>query len=158
MQSKELVNFRIGNYILDTNKNKIVKMDFGIFESIHYNRYQMYVPIPLTNEWLEKFGFVKDKIDNTYYKDNFEIMLPTYSIYKISVIKDVRYVHQLQNLYSALEQKELELKAELKKLRVADVSGRIEHFVCGFCGGNKMLNIGDGGHGCDECGHYQYTN
>ena len=33
-----------------------------------------------------------------------------------------------------------------------------EHFVCGFCGGNKMLNIGDGGHGCDECGHYQYTN
>ena len=29
-------------------------------------------PIPLTNEWLEKFGFVKDKIDNTYYKDNLE--------------------------------------------------------------------------------------
>ena len=46
----------------------------------------------------------------------------------------------------------------LSKLSQHDVSGRSEHFVCGFCGGNKMLNIGDGGHGCDECGHYQYTN
>ena len=28
-------------------------------------------PIPLTEEWLVKFGFKKDKIDSTFYKNDF---------------------------------------------------------------------------------------
>ena len=47
---------------------------------------------------------------------------------------------------------------ELKKLRVADVSGRSELLVCTFCGSSKLDDCGDGSYGCGECGHYPVTN
>ena len=67
-------------------------------------------PIPLTEEWLLKFGFVKDKLTNfDYYKDDFEIHLPNYFKYKDSILNKIKHVHQLQNLYHALTGKELKI-------------------------------------------------
>jgi hypothetical protein len=69
-------------------------------------------PIPITEEWLLKFGAKKDKIDNTYYLNELEIMLPNFFRYKTSMIRRIEYVHQLQNLYFALISEELTLKSE----------------------------------------------
>jgi hypothetical protein len=66
-----------------------------------------YKPIPLTEEWLLKLGAKKDKIDNTYYLSELEIMLPNFFRYKTSIISRIDYVHQLQNLYFALTGEEL---------------------------------------------------
>lgn len=78
-------------------------------------------PIPLTEEWLLKFGFTYDEIfgwsfsdSKTYfimsYHSSAIITLETSEESIISVPQNIRYVHQLQNLYFALTGKELELK------------------------------------------------
>lgn len=76
-------------------------------------------PIPLTEEWLLKFGFEKIKSGyeeaETYdfYNENLYFNMANQSIkingnYAISFIPD--YVHQLQNLYFALTNTELKLE------------------------------------------------
>ena len=66
--------------------------------------------IPLTEEWLLKFGFINDKVlefyrndftDSTIIIDYNFICLLGYSHVKLN------YVHELQNLYFALTQREL---------------------------------------------------
>jgi hypothetical protein len=78
-------------------------------------------PIPLTEEWLLKFGFVIGSLKNCYfkawgkngvesivyeyhYKGGFEYELGTHTF------KVIEYVHQLQNLYFALTGNELIIK------------------------------------------------
>lgn len=76
--------------------------------------------IPLTEEWLLKFGFEK-KAD--YQFSNMQLVVEFWKIlnkkidvrFKINVnesviICEIHYVHQLQNLYFALCGEELELK------------------------------------------------
>jgi len=84
-----------------------------------------FAPIPLTEEWLLKFGF--EKYDEEYW---FNPQYPSYEIcinnpirfYLPEDIKDeseyystkdsncvIKYVHQLQNLYHALTGQELQL-------------------------------------------------
>lgn len=80
----------------------------------HVNRVK---PIPLTEEWLDKFGFKQWgkyyhlwKIESktkcticTTYSDNGEFRLnENYGV-------RFRYVHELQNLYFAITSKELEI-------------------------------------------------
>lgn len=80
-------------------------------------------PIPLTEEWLIKFGFKKGY--NTYYSyleiwDSLYIVISKYNAIYISESSDINgqalqvgnfeYVHQLQNLYFTLTGKDLELK------------------------------------------------
>jgi hypothetical protein len=67
-------------------------------------------PIPITEEWLVKLGFVRDKTEiAVYYFGDLEIQLPVYFKYKESHIHNIKYVHELQNLYFALTGKELEI-------------------------------------------------
>lgn len=80
-------------------------------------------PVPLTEEWLVKFGLeVVDLIkENKYLKDcvgfwpdneNFVYVIDLYGNEMGDwgyVTKEIKYVHQLQNLYFALTGKELEL-------------------------------------------------
>ena len=68
-------------------------------------------PIPLTEEWLLKFGFEKFKGNNTdCFLDNFETSCNMELFFwKGTQIKNINYVHQLQNLYFALTEKELTL-------------------------------------------------
>lgn len=76
-------------------------------------------PIPLTEEWLLKFGFEKIKSDYEeaesydFYNENLYFNMANQSIkingiYAISFIPE--HVHQLQNLYYALTNEELKLK------------------------------------------------
>ncbi len=112
MNAKEL---RIGNYVLDgrdveaVNARMISMLEKGEAE---------FDPIPLTEEWLLKFGFVgytvkgfsKNGIELSYItRDDcfqFEFRCPQ-SDWRIL---DIKYAHQLQNLYFALTGEELELK------------------------------------------------
>lgn len=75
-------------------------------------------PIPLTEEWLLRFGFEKivtngiEFVKYSKYK-TFEIEVSLFVMdYKLVTINDfeINYVHQLQNLYFALTGEELEIK------------------------------------------------
>jgi hypothetical protein len=68
-------------------------------------------PIPLTEEWLLRFGFEK-KYKN-YEMGDFMFFKGSCSriSYKLSLIGiNIKHVHQLQNLYFALTGEELKLK------------------------------------------------
>ena len=76
-------------------------------------------PIPLTEEWLEKFGFEKD--ENGLYKLFNQSEVPILLNEDLNgwtcdginfSINNTQYVHQLQNLYFALKGEELTLKSE----------------------------------------------
>jgi hypothetical protein len=91
----------------------------------------IYKPIPLTEKWLSKFGFKKYNFtnkENGYIIENKEASKSIYirtfiepnttnffNVFnrsecertKLQFIKSIKYVHQLQNLYFALTDKEL---------------------------------------------------
>ena len=68
-------------------------------------------PIPLTEEWLLKFGFEPSNFKKGCYFLNGRLLVPKegyYFDYGASV--NLKHVHQLQNFYFALTVEELELK------------------------------------------------
>ncbi len=71
-------------------------------------------PIPLTEEWLERFDIHKDYIfDNEYKRDIDGYLLYIEDIASCNVVnwdKPIKYVHEAQNLYFALTGNELEIK------------------------------------------------
>ena len=70
-------------------------------------------PIPLTEEWLFKFGFERNGKKLTFWKiDLVEDEEGIFSFDEARIYIDVKYVHQLQNLYFALTGEELTLKSE----------------------------------------------
>lgn len=85
-------------------------------ETTNMNTIQLsaFESIPLTPEWLERFGFLKDDLLDDWYILGFNgITLSGNFIFTIEIGTTkiiLKYVHQLQNLYQALTQKELELK------------------------------------------------
>ena len=103
----KISELRIGNYVLD-ELGLFVEVDI---ESLLNNKFKQYSPIPLTQEWLLKFGF-DDLGDYGFGIGEFHIRMHSNELYfpisnrKIYIIN----VHQLQNLYFALTYKELELK------------------------------------------------
>lgn len=115
MKSSEL---RIENFIRLIENKKIVKCDS---ETIYQGVDEYFEGIPITEEWLLKFGFEKRIIGKgnnissyrleikrllhihlRFQKDqwNFAIGISGY-------ILSIKYVHQLQNLYFALTGEEL---------------------------------------------------
>ena len=93
---------------------------FKTFEQIeahpNYEFKEFYKPIPLTEEWLLKFGFVYDADSLTFdYEYNHFVFylerdfkdIETFSFDSSFTETKVKYVHQLQNLYFALTGKEL---------------------------------------------------
>ena len=82
-------------------------------------------PIPLTEEWLIKFGFSREvKVGSEMGTDGVEFRVYHFDVltfntnhgwwYKVQRINDtpLEYVHQLQNFYFALTGKELTFKSE----------------------------------------------
>ena len=71
-------------------------------------------PIPLTEEWLERFGFEYSDLNG----DSGLWKIPPFQIYGkcnqfiYEYALDVNYVHQLQNLYFALTGEELNQNKE----------------------------------------------
>ena len=122
MEAKEL---RIGNYvsyatqetlILDINRTHA---ELGYYmDSIGFERkYHEFRPIPLTEEWLLKFGFVFDSYGEyckgAYSLDNEYTDKGVYNfvIHKETCLDiEIKYLHQLQNLYFALTNEELTIQ------------------------------------------------
>jgi hypothetical protein len=123
MKTNEL---RIGNYVNDRLHREVVikkiREEHLIFNlsngsKIKHN-IKTFEPIPLTEEWLLKFGFVKldyhrFKIKPSHYFDYYY----TYSVKDycfrmyvedaIMCLSTPECVHQLQNLYFAITEEEL---------------------------------------------------
>jgi hypothetical protein len=125
MKANEL---RIGNLLLDNfNKEVEVKdiMALGINSQWGYSMfsYEDLKPIPLTEEWLKKFGLqsnqwfcensfciVEDKTGDTHYGWCMKVQNASHT--KKIEFGYFKYVHQLQNIYFALTGEELTFKSE----------------------------------------------
>jgi len=115
MKASEL---RIGNYVQAKSLEKYiyespVLINEGYFEMILNNLIDI-KPIPLTEDWIVRFGFKKNKYG--YYVNNtihFLIGETDETLGKIILAVNldktviVEHVHQLQNLYFALTGQEL---------------------------------------------------
>lgn len=119
---------------------KSLTNDYAVsFINSHYNYYlknkgeQIVKPIKLTKQWVEKFGF---KIDQNSKKSVFQVYKKTFDEYSTFIlkynnriqmfffetdseetgfVKQLHYVHELQNLYSALTDNELTLVSNVVK-------------------------------------------
>jgi hypothetical protein len=123
MKANEL---RIGNYyygdvLFPSEYNVITANDLVELDSDPLDDY--YQPLPLTEEWLIKFGFgdaritdrlyTRKKTDGFYgFYINKETMSYCTFDYEgtIDDIIKIEYVHQLQNLYFAVTNEELTMK------------------------------------------------
>ena len=129
MKANEL---RIGNYVLGNvfNSKEFLKTTIERTDFCDLSYLRKCKPIPLTEEWLKRFGF--DCVDeiNKGYTVNIHSYLDKrlycsvsglVALYeKINTKKDfiiggIKYVHQLQNLYFALTGEELTIKEDETK-------------------------------------------
>ena len=119
-------NLMIGNLVnyqsisLGINDPEYVIQN-GADIQVHEN-FNVFNPIPITPEWLERAGFEKERVhlsdgDTWVYSiksknDYFEIENHWDGGYLYDGRNQVqiKYIHQLQNLYFALTQKQLEFK------------------------------------------------
>ena len=124
IQANEL---RIGNLVHTIGTYVIVNS--ALIKAIEeYQKYgKLFKPIPITDEWLIRFGFeklntmmsgcnvfekgqwrfavkIKPEKEETFSLWNKNMSPPTWSF-----VRDIQYLHQLQNLYFALTGEELTL-------------------------------------------------
>lgn len=103
---------RIGNYV-STEVDKFIQVEGVGFEEVIIcgdSVCDKFIePIPITEEWLLKFEFVK-----TSY--GYESLMPTIEFNFVQRLTGVHlvYVHQLQNLYHAITGKELQVSQNTK--------------------------------------------
>jgi hypothetical protein len=115
MKANEL---RIGNYLF-AKGTEVIRFTsfFGLCNTETYP--ERYSSIPLTEEWLKRFGFEKDGTNyqkgwfylhgnNKTGSVDFLLNEPYSNKYNATVLQ---YVHQLQNLYFALTGEELTINA-----------------------------------------------
>ncbi len=109
--------YRIGNWV-SNGEDEFQLTSKDIYHLDVYVGRVIANPIPITPEWLERFGFQKiigcgwqlDIETNHYclYSENGKYV--DLFVYSDEVGKQCKYIHQLQNLYFALTGEELELK------------------------------------------------
>jgi hypothetical protein len=100
-----LVYYRIDDEMDERQSwNQVNTIDVQDLEFIERNDTN-YTPIPLTEEWLLKFGF-KKRTSTSWTLNEVDIWLVD-GIFENFIDNPVQYVHQLQNLYFALTQTEL---------------------------------------------------
>tara|TARA_R110000850_G_scaffold2182_2_gene10873 strand:- start:418 stop:741 length:324 start_codon:yes stop_codon:yes gene_type:complete len=105
MDAQEL---KIGNYVY-THNNVVVNLTYERFRAMMQIRDEDLEPIPLTEEWLVKFGFYNNSGKNGWYKkEDFKFTIRftkhngvEFHIGNYQPIK-VKYVHQFQNAYYVL--------------------------------------------------------
>jgi len=106
MEAKEL---RIGNWIYSNTDKDIYRVD--LIES--WRNYLSISAIPLTEEWLLRVGFEKTESGNYSNEEgSFELIHNNVIGFRFAVegqyaYPEIKYVHQLQNLYFALTGLEL---------------------------------------------------
>ena len=114
----KVTEFRVGN-LLELPNKQTVQISINSLKEIESGIHP-YQKISLTEEWLLKFGFehmqysdMLGKSHNGYRFGDFRIIKGgswTYNNVLLGLIPDLKYVHQLQNLYFALTNTELEIK------------------------------------------------
>lgn len=127
MKANEL---RIGNWIIEKETQEVGQVNTVILGIIDEGLTHTYEPIPLTEEWLLKFGFEKASKDYVRYdlkatEDVYILYADDYSCglfnskeseeNELGVIPNwetIKHVHQLQNLYFALTGQELQIKEQ----------------------------------------------
>jgi len=117
MKANEL---RLANWINLKGNIQVWHIDIDDIDRVNYIGIDKYEPIPLTEEWLLKFGF--EKVGDTYM---LKITKLIYHCCYVRYVDDIWWflsrkgatydfkfnnVHQLQNLYFALTGQELEIK------------------------------------------------
>jgi hypothetical protein len=99
---------RLGNYYNDNGEIKKISPN-DIVELWEADRTWIN-PIPLTEEWLLKFGFVSNPYKDRYETKNFQVECNKtrgFTELWIEGAPHIKHVHQLQNLYFALTNEEL---------------------------------------------------
>ena len=104
MKASEL---RIGNLVYKNGIATEITAD-TMLDILRYTT--PFEPIRLTEEWLLKFGFERNKDAWTSFIKN-DVIIATDKFIYMSRTK-LKYVHQLQNLYFALTGEELTFKSE----------------------------------------------
>ena len=118
MEAKEL---RIGNYvnlICDGHEHEPDTFQWDVEDYEYYETEMINIlPIPLTEEWLVEFGFKRTSFGRQFKgfyleADSRVVSTDVLSSFSFEQIPDkkylrITYVHQLQNLYFALINKEL---------------------------------------------------
>ena len=106
---------RIGNCVkLNNSYTTLVPRDFQRYCK-SYGIFEEFEPIPLTEEWLLKFGYRKNTPFFTdgsiieFYENNGMLFC---ELPDNNTILHIKYVHQLQNLYFALTGEELVFSTE----------------------------------------------
>ena len=115
MKANEL---RIGNWVMGNKPFRVDGVNIALYEqTIKALDSERWLPIPLTEEWLIKFGFEKIKNNGIDYElhdcvISFEAKwMFTSESYQNEVRTLIpKHVHQLQNLYFALTNEELTIK------------------------------------------------
>lgn len=92
-----------------------------------YSQFLKFIqPIPLTAEWLEKFGFrtsrpkllflpiPKHKMEIHYEMQPYGNVVTLQSDFGMLIPNDIEHVHQLQNLFFALTGEELTIREDAK--------------------------------------------
>lgn len=122
MKANEL---RIGNYLMSNGFEVQIDciqptMLAKVGENF-YTKIDLFEPIPLTEEWLLKFGFNEHRTSDVWFAKEWGtngVEIIKYDIHYEKYIyllgaglaKVLEHVHQLQNLYFALTGHELEIK------------------------------------------------
>jgi len=116
----EVRELRIGNLVKAVHKKSDILNSYIVIEGKHIydlengkSEFDFY-GIPITEEWLLKFGFTQSlAFKSVYFIGTFlSITLGNKIMFEINdqIISEIKYIHQLQNLHFALTQKELEIK------------------------------------------------
>lgn len=115
MEAKEL---RIGNFVNLEGEIINIDLDYFYWEIEGNGLLHLTEPIPLTEEWLLKFGAEKVTYDDgsgyylalrhkdfsVFYEEGWGVYLDIYEV----IIK-LEYVHKLQNIWYALTNEELKI-------------------------------------------------
>lgn len=106
---------RLGNYIAEPYNNIPEKVYSIKNDTINDETTEYFNPIPLTEDWLSKFGFVKMDEKYNFFIHGHEINFKVDKKIKwaawcntVLTNVEIQHVHQLQNVYFALTGKELE--------------------------------------------------
>lgn len=123
---KNTAGLQIGNYLYFKNTQ-----DLAIIHLIHGEKHYdcrdeygtfipngNYEPIPLTEQWLLDFGFIfgmeiQDFVKGKYKYVEIDVLKGNFSdigVFYYSIKTQIKYVHQLQNLYFALTNQQLTIK------------------------------------------------
>lgn len=117
METNEL---RLGNFIYDKKDENLEYVyelyDLGDRISINHIDPDLYIPVPLTEKWITHLGFKtmpeSESMINIFELDGFQLWNKNEDFSEIVYLGnrypiEIKYVHQLQNLFFAIMGKEL---------------------------------------------------